>query len=550
MHFLRTEIEAGAWRTQPTEDQFLVWSNNLKEAIDDGECSEKDLKQSFKFQLRKEKLADFASRTSLFLQQGNTTESQKERQDFGISRKILETKLTHNFDVNALAWRIVHVFETFYNQENKDEYLAPYICFVQSSGMGKTKIIFELKKSYERAKEPITAKLVLCRVPKEGDEGTKEREIFDKFLDCSGSASTKKFKEHVREWFAILDEVVAGVQTQKIVVLFDEAHYLLHAQKAKESIKDMQAFYFRLIRLWIRKKRPNQQVVAVFTGTTSSLTNFIIKDDLAGDLESDTREHTEENLKDFYKSGCHLYDPFFTTTTIGCLRFSLKPSNQDEYCNLKHDARDEYWDAVKFGRPLFAVMTKDELSAFERTAIKRIIKDTKKWEELQQAWVSVLGIRAQMGQTLFSMASDLVGYSYANLVGVNIDKEDKKSAKIFFPPDPVCARLAMCLMDKDWSLRLSISEVLQGKDKKWWIDKMMQLYSKNICAPEKGNFGEVMVALYFLFCADSLRKAPYTTFSVPFDEWVQRLIDGGSNKSLKKLKQVKKKFEAVQRSLK
>ncbi|CAJ1935457.1 unnamed protein product [Cylindrotheca closterium] len=47
-----------------------------------------------------------------------------------------------------------------------------------------------------------------------------------------------------------------------------------------------------------------------------------------------------------------------------------------------------------------------------------------------------------------------------------------------------------------------------------------------------GDFGEVMVALYFLFCADIARGSlkdnkEYTTFSVPLNGWINCPINGG-----------------------
>ena len=153
-----------------------------------------------------------------------------------------------------------------------------------------------------------------------------------------------------------------------------------------------------------------------------------------------------ENFPDdyFHKRGRCLYDPFYTTTTIGCLRFLMQT------LPLKMNTKD----AVKYGRPLFVVMTTKELMAFEKFAIQRIVRsNTRRWENVESAWLSVLGTRVQMGQTSFSLASKLVGHSYANLVGVTfLDKKQDKSAKIYFAPDSVYVGLAMCLMDDDWSL--------------------------------------------------------------------------------------------------
>jgi hypothetical protein len=284
------------------------------------------------------------------------------------------------------------------------------------------------------------------------------------------------------------------------------------------------------------------QIVAIFTGTTAKLTNFIISDDLRSDLKTDSRAHRLNHEKRFYQiRGRRSYEPFYTTTTVGCLRFAKSDSSGQQ---------SEYITAVPRGRPLFAGLTEAELKLGEPSIVQRIVQDSPSdLDENESAWLSVLGTRVQMGQTTFDAASRLVGHSYANLVGATptikdekqdekqdneqkIEQEHKKYAKICFPPDPVCARLAMCLMDEEWSISLPDKVLLKGRTKTWWVEKMKLLFSKNLCAPEKGDFGEVMVALYFLFCADVLRRelsVEYTTFSVPLDQWIACLRGQGPN---------------------
>lgn len=108
-----------------------------------------------------------------------------------------------------------------------------------------------------------------------------------------------------------------------MVILFDEAHYLLGDKKIKvgkenedqeqvdekEKEKVIKAFLFRLVRLWICKKRPNEEIVAVFTGTTSALTNFIIEDDFATELKTNMR-NAEIFLKIISTRRRCSYDPF------------------------------------------------------------------------------------------------------------------------------------------------------------------------------------------------------------------------------------------------
>lgn len=56
--------------------------------------------------------------------------------------------LSHPYDDSALARKIDDTFEKFYVvAPNKTKYIGPYFVFVQSSGMGKTKILHEYKNA-------------------------------------------------------------------------------------------------------------------------------------------------------------------------------------------------------------------------------------------------------------------------------------------------------------------------------------------------------------------------------------------------------------------
>jgi hypothetical protein len=73
----------------------------------------------------------------------------------------------------------------------------------------------------------------------------------------------------------------------------------------------------------------------------------------------------------------------------------------------------------------------------------------------------------------------------------------------------------------------SSKPVWKGKDPKFWSQKAMHLFSKGLCFPAKDYAGESMVALYMLFCGDSLRMKGNTpnifTFSVPLSEWFLKM---------------------------
>ena len=73
----------------------------------------------------------------------------KERAFVGIAFQIQETDLTHNFDLEKFSTAVDSVFSAFQKQQktdDKDKFVAPYFVFVQSSGMGKTKIMYHYKQ--------------------------------------------------------------------------------------------------------------------------------------------------------------------------------------------------------------------------------------------------------------------------------------------------------------------------------------------------------------------------------------------------------------------
>eukprot|EP00980_Cylindrotheca_fusiformis_P031601 scaffold26664_cov191-Cylindrotheca_fusiformis.AAC.1 len=266
--------------------------------------------------------------------------------------------------------------------------------------------------------------------------------------------------------------------------------------------------------------------MAVFTGTNGGLRNYRALEPLPLDQSSPSRQRQMSAKKTFYNRGSKIFEEFFSMTTIGCLR---KGNNKSTAFS------SEFNKSTLYGRPLFAAMEGDN-KLDEKTMIAiaermLLIRDDENWtmeDSKKDSWMSILGTRVQMGRTSIDISSSIVARGYANLVGVT-----KDSAQISFPPDPVCARLAMCLMDEQWT---PSNTKAKGKEKKWWVNKVKIMFSEGLCVPEKGDFGEVMVALYFLLCADEERKAmdeqqeiqnKYKTFSVPLDAWLNRLVNGG-----------------------
>jgi hypothetical protein len=441
-----------------------------------------------------------------------------------VDYKIADSELSHLADLEALRTRVLETFDWYKPvtpPKKGPTFVAPYFPFIQSSGMGKTKLLFELGKALNEEKG-FACHLVLSGNMKveHGEIENKER-IFSVFMDLHRVVSTKK--DQVEEiMYDIVDNVMEQLDkyfshppaaTTHLVLLFDEAQVLL------EKNFGIDAFLFQCICLWIRKARQNFHCAAVFASTTSSLSNFYPDERLVRPLST-------RSLKGQYlPSGEHLPLPFYQTTTIGCF-LSINSANVSRTVESSEYACTdcEYNHAIPYGRPLFAKMAENsQLEDHLDTVLGRmLLSDYKDWESKKESCLSILATRVQMGQTSTQIASRLIAKGYANLV----DFSDSKIAQICYVTDPVCARLAMAMMDADFSMNIKGFRV-DGKPKDWWVEQAVGSFSSGLCKPGKGDTGEVFLAMYLLFCGDLLRKKidpSYRQFSVPLDSWVSNLI--------------------------
>ena len=115
----------------------------------------------------------------------------------------------------------------------------------------------------------------------------------------------------------------------------------------------------------------------------------------------------------------------------------------------KGPALSEYEAALYHGRPLFALMAKEnkldeKISEVLRRILLAFEDEEDGWDKFRLAWISLLSIRVQMGQTTAELASDLVAYSCAVFCGYS---PESRAVRLGHFPDPVCARLAMCMYD-------------------------------------------------------------------------------------------------------
>jgi hypothetical protein len=462
---------------------------------------------------------------------------------------IADSLLSHTADLDALRQRVEETFDWYI--EDPRTSVAPYFPFIQSSGMGKTKLLYELRRMMNK-EEDTRCRLCLCGpidVERDDWKPSDTTEVFSDELDFrnvvaegNGNSEDTKRTMEVQARYAAksvmqsLDNFFSSCMEKRLVLLFDESQVLL----AKNFGID--AFLFQCIRVWIRQTPRKFNCVAVFAGTTSNLANFFPDESLVSTFSSRDVD-VEDNVRNFLPGGKQLPLPFYQTTTIGCcLIFNSAQESVPA-------AKSEYEKAVPYGRPLFSKMAENTLleRRLGKVLSRMLLSYVEEWESNQESCLSILATRVQMGQTSTDVASRLVSRGYASLVGFS----DCKVAQICYHPDPVCARLAMALMDEDWKIYAK-GCVVSGRSKHWWVERAAATFSSGLCRPDKGNAGEVFAALYLLFCGDLLRKEvasetftlcgtagsptepaelpkqldipSYRHFSIPLGRWIANLI--------------------------
>ena len=458
--------------------------------------------------------------------------------------QIKDSNLSHKYDLDCFSDRVDDLIRCHENPGERIKYVAPYFCFVQSSGMGKTKILYEYQQmSYEQkgvasfvvignGTTSIFPKLDLANV------GPRPKKNLEEMSELDMTKFRKSVASHI---FDTLDKELEGLVTnhshandvQKVALLFDESQYLLKEEFGQE------AFRFRCIRRWLMEKPRNNNfrsdrrltVVAVFTGTSSKLTNFLFESDSDLAQPAPPSRFFVPADRDYFSKGRMLHRPFIQTTTMGSCRDLINSTLM----------LSEYERAAYRGRPLFAQMAKQGLLHESiPTILLRMLRDVNWQDDNRNGWINILATRMQLGQVSADVAADLVAKAYANLCSYN---EDSRLVRLGYLTDPVPARLAMGMMDADFRVNATIrltDRELRGQNKTWWTEKLFYLLSNEMVRPDKGDSGEISVALYMLFCGDLLRKAfnvenersnpeaiPYSQFSVSLDAWLQVMLSGG-----------------------
>ena len=427
----------------------------------------------------------------------------------------LDIQLAHKFDVDAFVERIEKLFVWHDDDNERKNYRAPYFPLVQSSGMGKTRLFHEAKTYFNNLDDTVCLK-ILCT------EAKLDRRIQQKYFDEKFTPHPSEIRIELHYLLERLKRRLKQKNGKRVVLLFDEAHDLMtDTDKAWDK-----GSVFRTISWWLRVSRYEADVVAVFAGTNPKLANFS-----PTDPPTLTSREVRVHYKNYVEGEEHekkLYPPFFKLHTISCLR-KRHPSKATTTADpgLPH--------AALYGRPLFAhYYLKGELDE-EMMAdfAQRLVLSATNYKDKPLSCYSVLGTRVQMGTvTSFDRLSALVSAGYGCLVDFKQQEENTSSPRawVSFMSDPVCATLAMRLMDSEWR-----EGKLEGRDKKFWTEQAARAFTEGICIPDKGDGGEIFAALYMLFCGDVLRRkndvsngrGMYSNFVVSLDDWFSLLMNGG-----------------------
>ena len=98
--------------------------------------------------------------------------------------------------------------------------------------------------------------------------------------------------------------------------------------------------------------------------------------------------------------------------------------------------------------------------------------------------INLLSSGVQLGQVSVEVAADLVANSYANLCAYN---DSSRVVHLGYCPDPVPARLAMCMMDEDECMDVEVKKewfvAFKGQEKERWSKALLATFSNEMVHP-------------------------------------------------------------------
>ena len=440
-----------------------------------------------------------------FLRHGKVIPADAVVQPYAVARvaaidyDIRGSKMIYTRDLIAFTERVKGLFNWRKTESERREYMAPYFPLIQSSGTGKTKLMYEYKNSTFASDNDCHVELILCQDGKYTQLETSDP-IFSKTLDIGEIGMTVKGREEL--WRRLNEAVTKAhkMKKKKVVLLFDESQHLTRKEDG---------WHFRSIRWWLRQTNSDVNVVCVFAGTTTKLANF---------YQEPKQSLTSRDVMIEYYDGTKLYPPFYQITTTGLVSIT----NGSDFGCADKEGVTEFDVASQYGRVLIGRMQlQQKLQAALGNILLRM-RGSGQRLPLKKCY-SLLATRLQMGQVAFDFASELVSAGYAHLT--HFSPENSAVADIAFLPDPVCAWLAMTQMIEGCRRFEKVVE-FTGQRASVWSENAIKIYSSGLCRPEKGDVGEVASAFYMLACGDDLRyeqNKNLTQLSVPLDRWIGKL---------------------------
>jgi len=445
---------------------------------------------------------------------------------------VPNTTRTNDFDLKNLLGRVEELFSWYQSNEKKE--VAPYFPIVQSSGTGKTKLVYDLKRVLVD-----TIDVILISSVTRIDTEIKHYDFeLEQSLFQDAERDSNRLKTICLNLNQILDKKLIQWEKEKRILVFDEAQNLASANGG---------FLVRCLRWYLRRKRQNVQTVAILLGTSGSIADLFPETDevtLVSRVGSPKRDDPR-----YHSSGSLLFPPFIDLWTVGSLASRI---------TFGGNATD-YEKAIPYGRPLFARMLVSSNITINDTEVEadasiseadhtrilhKLLISPESGEDLSAnklAHLSVLATRVQLGGVPVNVVSTLVARGYSHLIYFRQNGQFGDCAHFAQLPDPVCARLSMAMMEENFA-QTALAETQRrgvepnrippvvgpfyGVAKAKWVDYLGSLLSLNLCRPPRGDLGETLSALYMLFCGDELRfeaDRSFQTFSISLERWLQKL---------------------------
>jgi hypothetical protein len=345
--------------------------------------------------------------------------------------------------------------------------------------MGKTKLIQEYA---HRQKGNVECMRILCMKSIQEDPPDFEKHYDNKLILGENAVLKETDVNAIRRQLSVFENTC---KKDKVVFFFDEAQMLCSNQS--------NAAYHTVL-WWLRQDR-DEHYVGVFVGTLLGLSSYQVLGDPSGfsrDGQKSYKNYNSQSGEGVTEEKLLLYDPFYTLTTISLARCDNK--KDDDVVDELKDIRKHGWN----GRPLFAAMLRRQtpglppaLTLSDENVSDGVIHNPTmynillrvllspnptNWSSNDDSIASVLGTRVQLGLANYDFVNSAISRGYAMLVRYDTPRSDSQdqrksygSVVIVFPPDPVCAALAMGMMQPGWELKqgANVKSRIQGQEPKF-----------------------------------------------------------------------------------